>query len=76
MSRALTLLALGLALAGCEAGHSPGRDGTETVPKAATYGDCPLAEIDGKLVELGDSCQYLDGELVAVHLTGGWVTAE
>lgn len=76
MSRALTWLALGLALAGCEAGHSPGRQGDETLPKAATYGDCPLAEINGKLVELGDECQYLDGELVGVHLTSGWVMAE
>ena len=73
MSRLGAWLALGLALAGCEVGHS---DGDSGLPKPATYADCPEIEIEGKLYPLGDSCQFVDGELVAVHMTGGWVTAE
>lgn len=77
------LLGLGLALVGCEAERSPGRTPNPptgltatSTPKPATYGPCPLATIDGKRVELGDQCQYVDGELVGVHFPGGWVTAE
>ena len=62
---AVSLLKLG------PAGRPPKQE-----PQVATYGPCPLAEIDGQLIELGDNCQFIDGELVAVHLTGGWVTAE
>lgn len=76
MRRLGLLLALGLGLAGCEVGHSPGDAEAANPPKPATYGPCPDIEIEGKTYPLGDNCQFNDGELVAVHIGTGWVTAE
>ena len=56
--------------------RSPGDAEAATPPQPATYGPCPDIEIEGETYPLGDNCQFVDGELVAVHIGSGWVTSE
>lgn len=62
------------------AGRPPEQEASVTRerPRISVFKECPLAEIDGKLIPLGQKCMYQDGELVGVQIKagGGWVMAE